>query len=240
MPRKSLALTLLAAALAAVLLVLSTGLATASVARGTINVTLTDRRADPQGVMRVGDTAVLNGTVTGVPQGSLVVLQVRNRGGAWRRVARTPLQSGGGVHLLWHIGPAARGKIAWRVLIKRAGRVVGSTAPGQLLVGSPFVACRVPSSDINVPAGEGAVVGGVYDWGGGSPGFDHCSTARYSAELLDGNGDTAASQSVAGGHGYALAVKPGSYIVQGAGCTGPQVRVTAGEISHADVYCKVS
>ncbi|MGI8505879.1 MAG: hypothetical protein ACR2MK_03580 [Solirubrobacteraceae bacterium] len=65
---------------------------------------------------------------------------------------------------------------------------------------------------MNIPVGDGWIVGGAYIRGGPYPGLDECESQTYTATATDtSTGATAVTQTVAGGHSYTLVVPAGSY-----------------------------
>jgi hypothetical protein len=104
-------------------------------------------------------------------------------------------------------------------------------------VGPAFVRCSAPVPPaINIPAGDGWIVGGLYDEGGPFPGIDECSSSGYTITATVADGTVAATQTVAGGHSYTLVVPAGKYTLNARFCRG-QATVTAGRQTAANTIC---
>jgi hypothetical protein len=90
---------------------------------------------------------------------------------------------------------------------------------------------------VNIPAGDGWIVGGAYGIGGAFPGIDECLQQQYTVTATDANGKVQASQTVAGGHSYTLAPLPaGEYTLRAGACMGTAT-VVAGKQTAANADC---
>ncbi len=90
---------------------------------------------------------------------------------------------------------------------------------------------------MNIPVGDGWIVGGAYGIGGPYPGLDQCIQEQYTVTATNPAGLIAATETVAGGHSYTLAPLPaGSYTLRAGACTG-SATVTAGHQTTANADC---
>lgn len=186
-------------------------------------------------VVRIGDTVTVTGRVT--PARRRVALQAL-RGQHWvTRVRAWPARDGRFV-LRWHLRPRTlTGPDLFRVAELVSGRAVTATRPVTIAVGAAFVRCAAPVPPaINIPAGDGWIVGGLYDEGGPAPGLDECSSTGYTITATASDGTVAATQTVAGGRSYTLVVPAGSYALSSKFCRG-QAAVTAGRQTVANTIC---
>jgi len=90
---------------------------------------------------------------------------------------------------------------------------------------------------VNIPVGDGWIVGGAYGIGGAFPGIDECLQQQYTVTATDANGKVQATQTVAAGHSYTLAPLPaGTYTLRAGACMGTAT-VAAGKQTAADADC---
>lgn len=188
-------------------------------------------------VVRIGDTLTIRGRVQHTPPRPSIALQT-TRTQPWVTVARAWPASGGRFVLRWHVGPRTlTGPWLLRVAVLVAGRALTATHSVTVGVGSAFVRCAAPVPPaINIPAGDGWIVGGLYDEGGPFPGIDECSSSGYTITATAADGTVAATQTVAGGHSYTLVVPAGTYTLNAHFCRG-QATVTAGRQTAANTIC---
>jgi len=188
-------------------------------------------------VVRIGDTLTIRGRVTHAPARSWIALQAE-RAHPWTTIVRAHPTSGGRFVLRWHLGPSTRtGPLQFRVAVLTAGRALTATHPVTVGVGPAFVRCAalVPPA-INIPAGDGWIVGGLYGEGGPFPGIDACSSSPYTVTATASDGTVAATQTIAGLHSYTLVVPAGTYTLSARFCRG-QATVTAGRQTKANTIC---
>jgi hypothetical protein len=226
-----------AAVITALLVAAAGGAAAANGARPRLSIVV--RRAVPA-VVRIGEPVTVTGTVRGAPRGASAQLQTL-RGTSWQLQARGPLARHGGFTLHWRVAAGTQtGPASWRVSVIHAGRRIGATRPQQLGIGPAYVACAPPVAPaVNIPVGDGWIVGGLYYQGGAFPGIDACSARAYTITARTSSGSLVASQDVAAGHSYTLAPLPaGTYTLQTAQnfCRG-SATVAAGRQTVADTYC---
>jgi hypothetical protein len=109
----------------------------------------------------------------------------------------------------------------------------------QSAIGPAPVLCAPPTPPaVNIPAGDGWIVGGRYTIGGPFPGIDVCDGDQYTVTATDANGVVQATQTVAGGQSYTLVVPAGQYTLDSDFCRG-MATVTAGRQTQADTTCAV-
>lgn len=191
-------------------------------------------------LVRQKDLLVVKGTITGVPRRTPVALELKRIGGRWTVPATARAARHGGFTLRWRV-PASEdaGPVTMRVGgLSRAHKLLVATKAVQSAIGPAYVACAPPVPPaVEIPTGDGWIVGGAYGIGGAFPGIDACIGQQYTATATNAAGQVAASQTVAGGHSYTLAPLPaGSYTLQAGACRGTAT-VTAGEQTTADADC---
>jgi hypothetical protein len=126
-----------------------------------------------------------------------------------------------------------------RVTARRAGKLLAATAPAQTAIGPAAVYCKPPAPPaVNIPAGDGWIVGGLYIEGGPFPGIYECSSQAYTVLAKNSSGAAAAHENVPGGHSYTLVVPAGNYTLQSNFCRG-SATVTAAKRTRANTYCYV-
>ena len=188
-------------------------------------------------VVRIGDTLTIRGRVTHAPPRPWIALQTM-RARPWVTVVRARATGGGRFVLRWHVGPRTlTGPWLFRVAVLVAGRALTATHSVTVGVGPAFVRCSAPVPPaVNIPVGDGWIVGGLYDEGGPFPGIDECSPSGYTITATAADGTVAATQTVAGGHSYTLVVPAGTYTLNARFCRG-QATVTAGRQTAANTIC---
>jgi hypothetical protein len=191
----------------------------------------------PPGVVRIGQTVLVSGRARHVPRTATAILQVR-RGTGWSALAQARVGRSGSFAIRWSI-PAGTplGPVTLRLAVRRRARLLATSLPAQSAVGSAYVPCAAPTPPaMPLPAGDGWIVGGLYEEGGPFPGFDRCSPTPYTITATDSAGTVQATQSVAAGDGYWLDVPAGTYTLTSGPCRG-QATVTAGRQTTADTLC---
>ena len=189
-------------------------------------------------VVRIGERVSLAGRLTGAPRRTQVMLEAK-RTSRWTVLARAQFLEGA-FKLRWRVpNSAAIGPLSWEVVARTGDRVVASTPPAQAGVGPAAVYCAAPVPPaVDIPVGDGWIVGGLYFQGGPYPGILSCESQRYTITASTPSGAVAASQNIAGGHSYTLVLPAGSYTLKSNFCTG-SATVTAGKQTHADTFCAV-
>jgi hypothetical protein len=188
-------------------------------------------------LVRIGERLTATGRVRFPPRGARVALQAA-RTTHWRPVAGTTLRRRGAFTLRWRVrAGTAVGPVKLRVVVTRAGRVLGATASWQAFVGSAAVFCKPPVPPaVDIPVGDGWIVGGVISQGGPFPGIYQCAGSSYTVTAANASGMVVASQTVAALHSYTLVVPAGSYTLTSGQCRGVAT-VTAGRQTEADTDC---
>jgi hypothetical protein len=181
--------------------------------------------------VRLGQVVAVSGTVTQPPAHARIQLQGRTTA-AWHALLTVSLR-GGSFTLRWHV--RTRPYELRAVLLSGRHRIAASDA-ASLLVGSAIVRCHPAAAPAELPAGDGWIQGGVYLQGGPAPGIDQCQGSASTVTATSAGGSVVASQSLAGGDGYALVVSAGTYQLQDGECTGTAT-VIAGRRTVADTDC---
>jgi hypothetical protein len=189
-------------------------------------------------VVRIGDTVTVAGRLApGRRDRPAIALQGR-RLRSWLTLARTRATRAGRFALRWPVRAGTlTGPFQLRVVALAGGRVLAATRPITVGVGPRFVRCAAPVSPGTVPAGDGWIVGGLYDEGGPFPGIDRCSSAEYTITATASDGSIAATQTVAGDHSYTLVVPAGTYALSAGNVCRGQATVDAGQQTQADTVC---
>ncbi len=218
-------------------------------------VTVTLRQPLP-GVVRAGTPVTIAGRVTGAPAVAVAVLEGlprAARGGSGGTLpadapapagttvlARTRLRHGS---FTLHWTPSQAGFVVLRVAVRVSGHDVAATAAPSVLVGAAPVYCAPAPAPAKGPAGEGWLIGGMYIAGGPAPGIYACGSQPYTETVTDASGDVVATQAVAGGQSYSIALAPGTYDlstdVSSVGYCRGTATITAGRETHADTVCAV-
>lgn len=188
-------------------------------------------------VVRIGERLTVAGRVRMPPRAAQVALESA-RSTHWRFVASTSLHRRGAFGLHWRVRKdTAIGPLNLRLVVVREGRLVVATSAWQSFVGSAAVYCKPPvPTAVNIPSGDGWIVGGVYSQGGPFPGFYACAGSPYTVTATNASGTAVASENVAALHSYTLVVPSGSYMLTSGSCRG-LANVTAGRQTKADTYC---
>lgn len=189
-------------------------------------------------VVRVGSTLTVSGHVRHARGASRARLWLK-RSTAWSPVAAAPIRRGR-FTLSWQV-PSSQtpGLVSFRVSARSRGRVLARTKPVQSAIGPAPVLCAAPVPPaVNIPVGDGWIVGGRYNVGGPFPGIDVCDGDPYTVTATDANGVVRATQTVAGSHSYTLVVPAGQYTLNSDFCRGTAT-VAAGEQTQADTICAV-
>jgi len=124
-----------------------------------------------------------------------------------------------------------------RVSVRRHGRNLASTSPSTVLVGPPPVHCAPPVPPGNIPAGDGWIVGGLYNTGGPAPGIHACADQAYTLTVTDAAGATVATVQVPVGRSYTVVLPAGGYTLRSSGFCSGTATVTAGKQTVADTVC---
>ena len=158
----------------------------------------------------------------------------------WTVVVHTPLDRHGRFELRWRVPDSQpRGPLSLRVVaLAPDGVELAATRARQAFVGPPYVPCKPPVPPmVNIPVGDGWIVGGAYGIGGAFPGIDECLQQQYTVTATDVSGKVQATQTVAAGHSYTLAPLPaGKYTLRAGACMG-SATVAAGKQTVADADC---
>lgn len=188
-------------------------------------------------VVRISQRITVAGRVRRPPRGAQVALQ-STRTARWRWVTSTSLPRSGAFTLHWRVSAgAATGPLKLRVVLIERGRRLLATSPSQSFVGPAAVYCSPPVPPaVNIPVGDGWIVGGVYSQGGPFPGIYQCAASSYTVTATDASGTVAATQTVAALHSYTLVVPAGDYTLASGACRGVAT-VTAGRQTEADTNC---
>jgi hypothetical protein len=189
------------------------------------------------GTVRVGALLRLAGHVVDVPSDTEAALEMR-QSMSWTVVARAELRDRRAFKLRWRVPQTALGPLALRVVALGDRKLLAATPPQQSYAGPAPVYCNPAAPPVSLPTGDGWIAGGVYIEGGPFPGLYECESQPYTITATMSAGTVAASQSVAGGDGYALVVPAGSYTLTGA-CGSGTATVTAGQRTVANAYCLV-
>jgi hypothetical protein len=147
------------------------------------------------------------------------------------------LRRRGAFSLRWRVSKTtATGPLKLRLTVIREGRLVVAGSPWQSFVGPAAVYCKPPAPRaVAIPAGDGWIVGGVYDQGGPFPGIYQCESAPYTVTATGASG-VVVRQNVAALHSYTLVVPAGSYMLASGACRGTAT-VTAGRRTQANTDC---
>jgi hypothetical protein len=191
-------------------------------------------------LIRQKDLVAVKGTITGVPRRTRVVLQLKRIDGRWTVPASTRSTRHGAFTIDWRV-PASEdpGPVALRVGgLSRTHKLLVATKAVQSGIGQAAVPCAPPVPPaVDIPTGDGWIVGGAYGIGGAYPGIDACIGQQYTVTATNSSGQVTASETVPGGHSYTLAPLPaGSYTLQAGACRGTAT-VTAGEQTTANADC---
>lgn len=179
----------------------------------------------------------VTGRVVGAPAGSRVALQKRRARGKWTTIVVVPIRRGR--FLLWW-RPRAREFVTLRLAVRHRGHDLASSATQQLLVGWAPKYCPEPSPPVNVPPGDGWIVGGVYLSGGPAPGIFACYSGSTTVTVIDETGATVATEQLAGQQSYAFVLAPGRYTLEFDSCISEPAVVSAGAPTKANTVCNIA
>lgn len=187
-----------------------------------------------------GDTVTITGRVRRARRARTAVLELMRPPGAWRAAATGRVGSTGRFTLRWSVpGSAHVGLVTLRVIARRGHATLARTGPTQSAIASAPVLCAPPVPPaVDIPVGDGWIVGGLYNVGGPFPGIDECDGSAYTVTATDSSGVVQATQNVAAGHSYTLVVPAGAYTLASGFCRG-SATVTAGQQTKADTVCPV-
>lgn len=187
--------------------------------------------------IRQTDTLLVSGRVSGAGLATRAALQVKRS--TWS-VAATAGVSKHRFTISWHVSTSENpGPVSLRVIARNHHGVVARTKAVQAGIGSAPVYCAPPTPPaVDIPAGDGWIVGGRYIEGGPFPGLYQCDSQQYTVTATDAGGVVQSTQTVAGGHSYTLVVPAGGYTLTSDFCRGTAT-VTAGQQSQADTVCPV-
>jgi hypothetical protein len=194
-------------------------------------------RAPLPSVVRIGERLTVAGRVRIPPRAAQVELQ-STRTTRWRRVTSASLHPRAAFNLRWRVPrDTTIGPLKLRLAVMRKGRLLAATSPAQSFVGSAAVYCKpaVPPA-VDIPPGDGWIVGGVIIQGGAFPGVYECAGSPYTVTATNASDTVVASQTVAALHSYTLVVPEGSYMLASGQCRG-LATVTAGRQTEADTNC---
>jgi hypothetical protein len=181
--------------------------------------------------VRLGQVVAMSGTAMHPPADARIQLQGRTIA-RWHALLTVSVH-GGNFTLRWHV--RAR-EFQLRAILLSGRRRVATSPVASVLVGSAIVRCHPAAAPSRLRAGDGWIEGGVYLQGGPAPGIDQCQSASSTVTATSVSGALVASQSLAGGDGYALVVPAGAYQLKDGQCTG-QATVAAGRRTVADTDC---
>lgn len=141
----------------------------------------------------------------------------------------------GGFELSWT--PQSNEKVHMRVSVTSGGEVLGSSTTQLVAVETGPAPCIHAPAVIHAPAGDGAIIGGLYI---AAPGVLECETAPYTLTATMANGAVAATQHVAARQSFVLLLPPGTYTLAASVCGGKTVRpvtLLAHSARHEDLVC---
>jgi hypothetical protein len=99
--------------------------------------------------------------------------------------------------------------------------------------------CAEPSPPVDVPAGDGWIVGGLYLSGGPYPGIFACQDASYTVTVTNEEGTVVATQQVtSGGQSYTFILPPARYTLTADGPTATST-VTAGAQTKTNIISPI-
>jgi hypothetical protein len=189
-------------------------------------------------LVRVGQRIAVTGRVAHPPAHASAALQIRGPR-PWATVAEAPVGARDGFKIRWRVS-GAEGPVALRVVALSGERVIARTSAQQSAVGPKAVYCAPPVPPaVNIPAGDGWIVGGLYLEGGPFPGIFECEQQPYTINVESLSGTIVASQSVAAGHSYTVVVPAGTYKLRASSCGLGSGTVTAAHQTKANTVCPV-
>jgi hypothetical protein len=214
--------------------------AVAVVVGATLSVHASVKLSKPMpAIARQGAEVTVAGTVRHSSHGDRTTLELKRIDAGWVALAGSSPGRHGAFTIRWRVPHSeAPGPVKLRVALVHRHKLLAATAPAQSAIGRAAQRCAPPVPPaVNIPVGDGWIVGGAYGIGGAYPGIDQCLQRRYTVTATDSAGQIAASETVAGGHSYTLAPLPaGSYTLRAGACTG-SATVTAGHQTTANADC---
>ena len=193
-------------------------------------------------LVRIGQQVTVKGKVAGALAHASSALQLlpEGPGGRWTTIARAPLTAHHRFTIRWHVAQAKFPLVSLRVVELSRDRVIARTQAKQSAVGPAPVYCAAPVPPaVDIPVGDGWIVGGLYLAGGPFPGIFECEQQAYTIRALTSTGTVAASMQVAGGHSYTLVVPAGSYTLRASTCGFGSATVEATKGTTANAVCPV-
>jgi hypothetical protein len=159
-------------------------------------------------LLAAGEQVRLHGRVLDALAGEHIALEDRpESGGRWSIAKRAPIRNGR-FELSWK--PPAASTLALRIALRGSGRVLALSTAVALRVGQAPVYCPTAKAPSDVPAGDGWILGGLYESGGPAPGIFVCQRGAYEITALNEAGEVAAMQQVSAGE-YVIVLPPGDY-----------------------------
>jgi hypothetical protein len=217
-------------------------IASAAAASSVPSVQLSLTRPLPS-VVRQTTRVTVRGHASGSPRRAHAALELQpsypQPPPPWQVLASAPLAHNGAFKLTWSVPTTEQiGPVSLRVvLLNRRGALIATTPTAQSAVGPTPVYCAKPTPPmVDIPVGDGWIVGGRYGRGGAFPGIYACDSQQYTVTATDSNGHVQATQTVAGRHSYTLVVPAGSYTLRSDFCQGTAT-VRPGEQTTANTYC---
>ncbi len=213
-----------------------TAFAFSTAAAGSVSIKLA--RPLPS-VVRQQGLVTVTGATRHAPRHAQAVLEAARGHGAWTTMASAGITSTGAFVVRWRVPKSdAVGPVSLRIVVIRRAALLAATAAQHSAIGPPYVPCKPPVPPaVNIPVGDGWIVGGAYGIGGAFPGIDQCLQQQYTVTATDANGNVQATQTVAADHSYTLAPLPaGKYTLRAGACTGTAT-VVAGKQTVADADC---
>jgi hypothetical protein len=189
-------------------------------------------------IIRQSDTLVVAGRAHHAKHPARALLEVERA--TWSTVATGRVDATGRFTITWQV-PADEnaGPVMLRISVRGRGRVLARTKAVQSAIGPAPLLCAPPAPPaVDIPVGDGWIVGGRYLAGGPFPGIYNCDSQDYTVTATDANGVDQATETVAGGQSYTLVVPAGTYSLQSDFCRGTAT-VTAGQQTQADTVCPV-
>jgi hypothetical protein len=192
-------------------------------------------------LVRIGQTVTVKGRVRHARSNASLALQGRGADATWTAVATARASRRGRFSIHWTVPSSERiGPLSLRVAELSRDRVIARTGATQSAVGPAPVYCTAPVPPaVDIPVGDGWIVGGLYLEGGAFPGILQCEQQAYTIRALTSTGTVAASMQVAGGHSYTLVVPAGSYTLRASTCGFGSATVKPGKGTTANTYCPV-
>jgi hypothetical protein len=217
----------------------SLAIAAASAANGAGKSSLTLSRPLPS-ILRQRSEVTVSGEVRHPPRHGEAILESM-RSSRWVMLASTKIGNHGAFKISWRV-PATEqiGPLSLRVqAVNGKGVIVATTRAAQSAVGPASDLCAAPVPPaVDIPVGDGWIVGGRYNEGGAFPGIYACDSQQYTVTATDSAGNVRATQTVSGGHSYTLVVPAGSYTLKSDFCQGTAT-VAAAKQTRADTVCPV-